>query len=93
MKEIKEARLYCTAALAGDIGTKYQNSIGRLLLTGEVEGKPIEVKVGSGLSDKEREFEDDAFVGKYVVVKYNSVIKDSTTSKWSLFLPRYVRTL
>lgn len=72
---------------------KYEGGIGALVCAGTCEGKKVEVKVGSGLSDKDRLHSEPAsWVGDIIEVKYNTVIQDTKTGQWSLFLPRYIKT-
>lgn len=52
----------------------------------------VEVNVGTGFSDKERDLPMKSWVGKVVEVSYNErIINKTEGSKWSLFLPRFVR--
>lgn len=89
VKEVKDCTLECTGVQIGKLGTKYEGLIGALECKGFVEGKPIEVNIGSGLSDNDRELEFSYFIGEKIDAKYNSIIQDKTTGKWSLFLPRF----
>ena len=88
MKETKSADLKCVGYCPGT--GKYAHSIGALLCSGTVEGVPVTVSVGSGLTDLCRRREPSNFVGKTIEVKYNSLVKDSKTQTYSLFLPRFV---
>lgn len=96
VKEVKTADLKCIGWLEGD--GKYEGKIGALTLEGEVEGQFIIVNVGSGLTDADRgltvwnegEWQMSYYMDKTIEVKYNSLIQDSKTEEWSLFLPRYV---
>jgi len=86
LKAIKTADLKCVGV---DDGTgKYQGQVGALVCVGVVEGKAINVKVGTGLTDLERAIQFKDYLDKVVEVRYNSVIQDSVTGDWSLFLPR-----
>lgn len=89
VKDIKTADLQCKLAIEGN--GKYAGMLGALLCTGEVEGREVSVKVGSGLTDADRELEFETYVGKTIEIKYNSIIQDSNTGKYSLFLPRFIR--
>lgn len=52
----------------------------------------VEVNVGTGLTDADRAMSYDFFVGKVVEVAYNErIINKTEGSKWSLFLPRFLR--
>jgi len=88
VKETKTTDLLCLAVQEGK--GKYAGGIGALICVGVVEGKDIQVAVGSGLTDEERMYAGNTYVGATIEVKYNSVIKDSKTDEWSLFLPRFV---
>ncbi len=89
MKEIKEVDLICYDYHEGE--GKYEGMIGALLCEGKVEGKQVKVAVGSGLTDQDRQRDPIEFMAEKLEIKYNTVIQDSTTGEWSLFLPRYVR--
>lgn len=89
MKEVKEVTLLCTGYELADDTSKYEGQVGALICTGKVEGHDIQVSVGSGLSDGDRAI-GDYFINQLIEVKYNSVIQDSVTKQWSLFLPRFV---
>ena len=71
--------------------------------TGRIEGKMgsvtcvsadggLEVNVGSGFNDEDREMVAEDIVGKIITVKYNEVIQDKRKSTKSLFLPIYIET-
>jgi ATP-dependent DNA ligase len=67
---------------------KNSNRLGNLIL-GTDDGL-LEVSVGTGFSDEQRdEFTREYMLGKIVTVKYNTKIRDETGG-WSLFLPRFV---
>lgn len=88
LKEVRTADLQCIDV---EMGTgKYQGMIGALVCKGKVEGKSVVVKVGSGLTDLDRAMAHGDYLYKTIEIKYNSVIEDSTTGNWSLFLPRYI---
>ncbi len=88
LKEIKETDLVCYDIIGGE--GKYEGLIGSLRCSGTVEDKEVYVDVGTGLTDSDRELPHHAFINKTIEVKYNSVIQDRTTLKYSLFLPRFV---
>lgn len=91
LKETKSADLKCISVYAGREGSKYEDYIGGLNCAGIVEGKQVYVSVGSGLSDEERMYlNEQTLLGKTIEVKYNTIIKDSATNTYSLFLPRFV---
>ena len=88
MKAIKTADLQCVMTEKGT--GKYADAIGALVCTGLVEGKTINVSVGSGLSDAERLYNPANFLEKTVEVKYNAVIPNAAKNGYTLFLPRFV---
>lgn len=88
MKSTDTADLFCANIIEGK--GKYEGGIGSLICRGRVEGKEVEVSVGSGLTDLDRGRPSHYYVGKIIEVKYNKVITDSTTGLHSLFLPRFV---
>lgn len=88
IKEVKTVDLVCTAVTPGT--GKYEGMIGALVCYGEVEGKIVNVKVGSGLNDNDRARSPEHYQHKIIEVKYNSIIQDNRTGEWSLFLPRFV---
>lgn len=89
LKAINTADLKCVNYEEGT--GKYQGMIGALICEGEVEGKQITVRVGSGLTDADRSDRPSEFMGHTIEIKYNTVIQDSVTKEWSLFLPRFVQ--
>lgn len=85
IKEKKIAVLDCVKQHLGAAGTKYEDVIGSLECTGYVDGLPIKVFVGSGLSEKERiSFK---FLWRKVKVEYNQVIPNKNKTGYTLFLP------
>ena len=88
VKETKTADLICVGFEEGR--GKFEGFIGALMLEGIVEDTLVKVKVGSGLTDIERTFPLHRYLNECVEVKYNSVIQDSVTKDYSLFLPRFV---
>jgi ATP-dependent DNA ligase len=71
--------------------------------TGKNEGKigalvcrsadgAVEVNVGTGLTDADRELNPNAYIGSIIECGYNErIINKGEGSKWSLFLPRFIR--
>ena len=55
----------------------------------DFEGVAIKVKVGSGLSDWDREQTEDTYLHKTIEILYNSVTQNAITEEYSLFLPRF----
>lgn len=68
---------------------KYKGMIGALICEGDIEDKHIIVKVGSGLTDLQRALPYSEFAYRTIEIKYNTIIQDSGTKEWSLFLPRF----
>lgn len=88
-KATKTADLLCVDTTEG-AGNR-EGGIGALILTGEVEGKLVRVKAGSGMKLTKDVFRPHSYyVGKTIEVKYNSVTQDKSTGQYSLFLPRFV---
>lgn len=68
----KPADLLCIDVVAGEIGSKYENSIGALLLQDSV-GRIV--SVGSGLDDKDRQPElADYYIGKIIEIEYEQIM-------------------
>lgn len=88
LKEVKTADLLCVDWAPGT--GKYEGMIGALVCEGVVEGKQVLVSIGSGLTDADRADHPSDYLSNIIEVKYNSVIQDSKTGRWSLFLPRFV---
>lgn len=92
-KEVISADLLCTGIQEGK--GKYEGMIGTLTCQGFIggpdKGHQITVEVGSGLTDAMRAKSPDEYIGETIEVKYNTVIQDTKTGKYSLFLPRFVQ--
>ncbi|UOF81431.1 thermostable DNA ligasE [Caudoviricetes sp.] len=84
---MKEVELTCVGYNEGR--GKYEDGIGSLVCIGMAEGKSVQVNV-AGLKE-EHVFADfkSTFENKIIEVKYNTVIQDSKTLNYSLFLPRF----
>ena len=66
-------------------------NVGRLgALVCESEDGVIQVNVGSGYSDEQRDAFDKSVIGKIVTVKYNARIKDKGENAERLFLPIFI---
>lgn len=87
LKAVLDADITCIDIVEGT--GKYQGMIGALVCEGIVEGKNIKVNVGTGLSDEDR-LHAMRYIGATIEVQYNSLIQNSVTGNWSLFLPRFV---
>jgi ATP-dependent DNA ligase len=74
--------------------TEWKEGSGRLegkmgSVLAETSDGLLEVSIGSGFCDEERELTPEDVVGKIITVKYNEVIRDKNRDKASLFLPIY----
>jgi len=87
MKATETADLTCVNYNEGK--DKYEGLIGSLVCQGLIGGKIIEVSV-AGLTDEARCVDPQYYIGKVIEIKYNKIIKDSSTGLYSLFLPRFV---
>jgi len=87
MKAVKSADLLCINTIPGT--GKFEGMIGALVCIGEIEGKEVAVKVGSGLTEEDRQRSPEYYIGKTIEVLYNSVV-DNDAGDYSLFLPRFV---
>lgn len=89
MKATNECVLHCVGLLEGK--GKYTGMIGALLCEGQIKGKHISVKVGSGLSDWDRAKSAQEFVNKAIEILYNDIVLAEGETAYSLFLPRFKR--
>ena len=87
-KQTKTADLYCYGLTEGTGWA--EGGIGALQLEGMVEGKPVTVKTGSGLTKEDRFASIEKYLYKTIEMRYNSLTQDSRTLQYSLFSPRYV---
>lgn len=72
LKYRKTADLLCIDVVAGEIGSKYENSIGALVLQDSV-GRIV--SVGSGLDDSDRQPElSDYYIGKIIEIEYEQIM-------------------
>jgi ATP-dependent DNA ligase len=74
--------------------TEWKEGAGRLegkmgSVLAETSDGLLEVSIGSGFNDDDRELTPEDVVGKIVTVKYNEIIRDKNRDKASLFLPIY----
>jgi len=90
-KSICECVLTCADVQEG--GGKYLGMIGALICEGVVDGKQVKVKLGTGLSDFDRNQEGLYYKGKKIETTYNSLILAEGAEYYSLFLPRFKRVL
>ena len=89
LKVTKECVLECVGATGGT--GKYEGMIGALLCEGTIGDKNIKVKLGSGLTDHDREIASWEYSGKKIDVLYNDIVKAESADHYSLFLPRFKR--
>lgn len=87
-KEVRTTDLKCIGVFEGQ--GKYEGLIGGLHCRGIAEGEEVEVKVGSGMTDYDRERSPEYYIGKIIEVKYNSLSYNKVDNRKSLFLPRFV---
>lgn len=79
--------LRCLEQRPGKPGTKYETCLGSLVCASD--DKTVEVMVGGGFSDEQREFFwKNPLVGKCVEIVSNGLIQDKDGT-YSLFLPRF----
>lgn len=72
LKYRKTADLLCIDVVAGEIGSKYETSIGSLVLQ-DSEGRIV--SVGSGLDDSDRQPElSDYYIGKIIEIEYEQIM-------------------
>ena len=90
-KSVIDTRLKVVGVTEGKEGTKNEGLIGALVCEGIVESKEVQVDVGSGLSDWDREQDPEYFIGKEIDVQYNSVTLAENSRYYSLFLCRFKR--
>lgn len=91
LKEIYDADLVVIDTIPGEIGSKYESMIGKLVAsTKQDEAEIIVANVGTGLSDVDRSLGKDYWVGKIVTVSYNKIITNKNTSSKTLFLTRLI---
>lgn len=88
LKAIKTVDLMCIGVEEGD--GKYTGQVGALVCEGYAENIFVKVKVGSGLTDVDRELAPADYVGKTIEIKYNALIRNTISQEYSLFLPRFV---
>ena len=87
-----KAELDCDLLCTGiEEGTgKYTGKIGSLICQSSC-GNLI-VKVGTGLTDIDRDRNPYEYIGKIIAVKYNEKIERKDSNTWSLFLPVLLET-
>lgn len=88
LKDIRSTELKCISIKEGE--DKYTGQIGALTCEGFVDGLKIKVDVGTGLTDFDRSCSHSKYIGKKINIDFNTIIQNSVTKEYSLFLPRYM---
>jgi hypothetical protein len=91
IKTTHSCSLTCKAVIGGT--GKYESMIGALLCEGVVEDKFVVVKLGTGLSDFDRDMDDSYYVDSIIDVQYNDIVKAKNADHYSLFLPVFKRVM
>ena len=86
IKAVLDADLLCVDVEEGS--GKYKGKVGALVL--ETSCGRLRVKVGTGVTDKDRDKPFDYYIGKVIEIQYNEFIKSKSKTTDSLFLPRFV---
>ena len=86
IKEVQEADLRIVGIEPGT--GKYEGKVGALICQ-DASGT-LNVSVGTGLTDADRETLNESDIGKVLAVKYNTKIPNSKKDGWTLFLPRFI---
>lgn len=87
-----EVSLEVIAVEEGKPDGKYVGKLGALVCKGEDEGRQIEVNVGSGLSDEQREAwwaDPQSIIGMIAEVRADALTKETGSEVWSLRFPRF----
>lgn len=88
-KAINEAVLTCLGIIEGT--GKYEGMIGSLICEGLVKNQEVHVRVGTGLSDYDRDLGEACYIGREIEVDYNDIVRAKNREVYSLFLPRFKR--
>lgn len=91
VKATKDTTLICIGTTEGT--GKYEGMIGALLCEGYVDKDYVVVKLGTGLSDFDRDQEPSFYIGKDIEALYNAKVKANGAKYHSLFLPRFKRVV
>lgn len=86
IKAVLDADLLCVDVEEGS--GKYKGKVGALVL--ETSCGRLKVKVGTGLTDKDRDKPFNYYIGKVIEIQYNEFIKSKSKTTDSLFLPRFI---
>ena len=82
------------AVVPGNKGTKYEHMMGAVEFEGEDNGRAIEVSVGSGWSDEDREWiwkHRKSMPGIIGEIRTDAITKPQNSDTWSLRFPRFER--
>ena len=94
-KSLRDIILECVDVTEGT--GKYEGMIGALVCEGITKDSTglihIKVKVGTGLSDFDRERDPSDYIGSRIEVFYNEIVIAESADDHSLFLPRFKRIL
>ncbi len=86
MKGEEEADLI---VVGWELGTgKNSGRLGNIIA--ETADSKLRVNVGTGFKDGDRDQPAEYFLDKIVTIKYNQLIQDKKSGKWTLFLPVYI---
>lgn len=94
MKPTETYDLSVTGIAPGEIGSKYEDTLGALICEGSVDNKLVKVNVGSGLSDELRNEiwnTPNETIGSIVEIKADCLTKSPSHDHWSLRFPRFIR--
>jgi len=86
--------LEVVAVVPGTAGTKYEHTMGAVEFAGEDQGRRIEVSVGSGWSDEDREViwkHRKQALGRIGEIRADVITKSQNGDTWSLRFPRFER--
>ncbi len=89
VKAIKSIVLTCTETIDGT--GKYEGMIGSLVCEGSLGDKFIRVKVGTGLSDFDRDRPPEDYINHRIDAEYNDLVRAKEAVSYSLFLPVFKR--
>ena len=84
MKEINDATLMCVAVKPHSKNSALIGSIECVTSCGK-----LEVSIGSGLTDLDRNQPTEYFLGSMIDMCYNMLIQDKNSDTYSMFLPRF----
>ena len=88
LKSFNEAEVYVTSVFEGD--NKYKGKMGGVNAKFIYNEKVCDVKIGSGWSDKDREYlfdNPEEIEGKVITISFFEITKNSSTNNYSLRFP------